>query len=421
MTDGIRILARAARTVVPAVGIVGVLMAALMVGFGAVGHLLYDSVLPGYFGTYRASLFTMIQVMTLDSWFSSVGRPLVEYSAWSAVYVLTYVALMAYVLLNLLVGIIVEGVSGATRGEDTRRRGERIARVFDAEGVITIRALLAELHLPAERRSVSLESLYTRLELSPEEVHAAVHADPRLRLRACRERPTDDLERLLLIERFPGNAAFGSLVERPGRVHVVTTQGRSDPHVSHFARVLAEAMGASCYVNERFSSAEFLEERRINFAKNAWYQAADAAGAERALRDWIGVLRRRVRPGDLVLYLTTASVASGSGFHFSLGGEKGAVLEPGAMPLVDDAASTLQAVRAFTAAVAASGLPRVAERQTYGPFAASHVCTMLRRQGAAVLALHVSLDVLQFQPLAAYYRAIAAARDAFAPLSPQAG
>jgi hypothetical protein len=198
-------------------------------------------------------------------------------------------------------------------------------------------------------------------------------------------------------------------------VHVVTTQGRSDPHISHFARLLAEALAASCYGHERFSSAEFDPERRINFAKNAWYREVDPGGAEPPLCEWIGVLRRRVRPGDIVLYVTTASVSGGAGFNFGLGGDKGAPLEPEAMPLVDAVASVRLAIRTFASSVAAVGFPPIADYQTYGLFADTHVCTMLRRQGASVIALHVSLDVLQFQPLTANSRAIEAARDALTP------
>jgi len=64
-----------------------------------------------YFGTLGASLFTLFQVMTLESWADGVARPIMEKfpSAW--IFFVVYIMTSTFVVINLFVAAIVDSFS----------------------------------------------------------------------------------------------------------------------------------------------------------------------------------------------------------------------------------------------------------------------------------------------------------------------
>merc|ERR1719440_1856255 len=52
-------------------------------------------------------MYTLIQVLTLDSW-TSVARPIQKYAWWSWVFFYLYIAVAVIVMMNLVTAVIVE-------------------------------------------------------------------------------------------------------------------------------------------------------------------------------------------------------------------------------------------------------------------------------------------------------------------------
>ncbi|CAJ1361339.1 unnamed protein product [Effrenium voratum] len=61
-----------------------------------------------FFGTIPKTMYTLVQVVTLESWNMTVGRPLVERQPLLFVLLLLYIFLTTFGLLNIIVGVIVE-------------------------------------------------------------------------------------------------------------------------------------------------------------------------------------------------------------------------------------------------------------------------------------------------------------------------
>eukprot|EP00854_Cymbomonas_tetramitiformis_P019720 gene19720-23591_t len=73
-----------------------------------------------YFETPSAALWTLSQVMTLDSWSSAIARPTMEVYAHAWIYFLLYVLIFSLVIANLIIGAMTEAVSGmSTDGTST--------------------------------------------------------------------------------------------------------------------------------------------------------------------------------------------------------------------------------------------------------------------------------------------------------------
>jgi len=68
---------------------------------------LFGETHPEWFGSMGASLFTLFQIMTLESWSMGVVRPVMEEHPWAWAYFVPFIILATFTILNLFIGIIV--------------------------------------------------------------------------------------------------------------------------------------------------------------------------------------------------------------------------------------------------------------------------------------------------------------------------
>ncbi len=85
--------------------------------YAIIGTTYFRDVLPAeYFGSFHASLFTLTQVVTFESWASQVARPVINEIPWAWIYFISFIVIGALVILNLVVAVIVDFLS--QEGED---------------------------------------------------------------------------------------------------------------------------------------------------------------------------------------------------------------------------------------------------------------------------------------------------------------
>jgi voltage-gated sodium channel len=62
---------------------------------------------PEWFGTLGRSLYSLFQVMTLESWSMGIVRPLMESHPWAWAFFVPFIIIATFTILNLFIGIIV--------------------------------------------------------------------------------------------------------------------------------------------------------------------------------------------------------------------------------------------------------------------------------------------------------------------------
>lgn len=90
-------------------GLSGV-MAVMCIFFYTTGVLatkLFGATHPQWFGTLGDSLFTLFQVMTLESWSMGIVRPIMETHPWAFAFFVPFIIIATFTILNLFIGIIV--------------------------------------------------------------------------------------------------------------------------------------------------------------------------------------------------------------------------------------------------------------------------------------------------------------------------
>ncbi|MBA2175403.1 ion transporter [Halobacillus locisalis] len=107
VVPSLRRLVRALFMAIPAIGSVTVLMGIIFYIYAIIGTSFFSDLAPEYFGNVGLSTLTLFQVFTLESWASGVFRPIFAEVTWSWIYFVSFITISAFIILNLIVGEIV--------------------------------------------------------------------------------------------------------------------------------------------------------------------------------------------------------------------------------------------------------------------------------------------------------------------------
>lgn len=95
---------------VPTIGNIALLMLIVFFIFGVTGTAFFAELSPDYFGDLSKSLITLFQIATFDDW-ANIYRPIAESMPWSLLYFVTFIFAAVFVMLNLVVGEIVNNAA----------------------------------------------------------------------------------------------------------------------------------------------------------------------------------------------------------------------------------------------------------------------------------------------------------------------
>ena len=109
---------------------------------------LFGQQFPDWFGDIGKSMYTLFQIMTLESWSHGIVRPIMEVHPSSWVYFTLFVVISAFAALNLFIGILVNAMDSAKDEAESHMTAEEVAdpaQLAILEELHAIRAELAEL------------------------------------------------------------------------------------------------------------------------------------------------------------------------------------------------------------------------------------------------------------------------------------
>lgn len=92
---------------IPGLGSVVAVMSIFFYTAGVLATNLFGSTHPQWFGSLGGSLYTLFQVMTLESWSMGIVRPVMEQHPWAWAFFLPFIVIATFTILNLFIGIIV--------------------------------------------------------------------------------------------------------------------------------------------------------------------------------------------------------------------------------------------------------------------------------------------------------------------------
>lgn len=116
----------------PGMGAVVILLCIVYYIFGVMATFLYRDNFPDWFGTLGASLYSLFQIMTLESWSMGIVRPVMEQQPWAWAFFVPFIVLTAFAVLNLFIGLLVNTMQAAVEAEQ-EAEFERLRELIRAE------------------------------------------------------------------------------------------------------------------------------------------------------------------------------------------------------------------------------------------------------------------------------------------------
>ena len=120
----------------PPLGSIVILTFLILFLYGMVGWALFGEALPESWGTITRAMLTLFVLLTLEN-FPTYLEEALAVTPWATVYFVSYVLVAAFVIFNLLIGIIISSMESAREREALREAkesgitGDAVARIHD--------------------------------------------------------------------------------------------------------------------------------------------------------------------------------------------------------------------------------------------------------------------------------------------------
>ncbi len=102
---------------IPGVGSVGGLLLLVFYISGVLSTMLFGEDFPQWFGTLGKSMYSLFQIMTLESWSMGIVRPVMEVQPYAWVFFIPFITVTTFTVLNLFIGIVVDAMATVKEAE----------------------------------------------------------------------------------------------------------------------------------------------------------------------------------------------------------------------------------------------------------------------------------------------------------------
>ena len=116
---------------IPSIGWITFMLGLVFYVFAVIGTELFGERFPDWFGNVGASMYTLFQVMTLESWSMGIARPVMAAFPWAWLYFVPFILISAFTILNLFIGIIVNTMQSVHWEDEEQKREEMERRAHD--------------------------------------------------------------------------------------------------------------------------------------------------------------------------------------------------------------------------------------------------------------------------------------------------
>jgi voltage-gated sodium channel len=101
----------------PGLGSIAMVLVLVFYVFGVIATHLFGQAFPDWFGHLGRSLYTLFQVMTLESWSMGIARPVMQESPFAWLFFISFILFATFTMLNLFIAIIVNAMQTFTENE----------------------------------------------------------------------------------------------------------------------------------------------------------------------------------------------------------------------------------------------------------------------------------------------------------------
>ncbi|WP_291981516.1 ion transporter [Candidatus Accumulibacter sp. ACC005] len=147
MVPSMRRVVGALLAAIPGLGSIALVLLIVYYVFAVIATKLFAATHPEWFGDLGRSLYTLFQIMTLESWSMGIARPVMENFPYAWAFFVTFILVATFTMLNLFIAIIVNAMQSYTDAEqhDTRLAVKAAREHIEADLHAEMRSLRDEI------------------------------------------------------------------------------------------------------------------------------------------------------------------------------------------------------------------------------------------------------------------------------------
>ena len=105
-----RLIISAILSVIPGMASVSLVLMLFFYVFAIISTNLFSATFPQWFGTLGESMYTLFQIMTLESWSMGIARPVLEVHPNAWIFFVVYILIVTFIMVNLFIGLVVDAI-----------------------------------------------------------------------------------------------------------------------------------------------------------------------------------------------------------------------------------------------------------------------------------------------------------------------
>lgn len=117
MVPSMRRVVGALLSAIPGLSSIAVVLLLVFYVFAVIATHLFGADFPDWFGHLGRSLYTLFQIMTLESWSMGIARPVMEVAPFAWIFFVIFILFATFTMLNLFIAIIVNAMQTFNEGE----------------------------------------------------------------------------------------------------------------------------------------------------------------------------------------------------------------------------------------------------------------------------------------------------------------
>jgi voltage-gated sodium channel len=124
MVRAMRRVVGALLTAIPGMGSIALVLLIIYYLFAVIATNLFGAAYPEWFGSLGRSLYTLFQIMTLESWSMGIARPVMDEFPYAWALFIPFILVATFTMLNLFIAIIVNAMQ--THAESEQRETDAV-------------------------------------------------------------------------------------------------------------------------------------------------------------------------------------------------------------------------------------------------------------------------------------------------------
>ena len=167
MVPSMRRVVGALLAAIPGLGSIALVLLIIYYVFAVIATNLFSAAYPEWFGTLGRSLYTLFQIMTLESWSMGISRPVMEEFPYAWAFFIPFILVATFTMLNLFIAIIVNAMQNYSESENTAKQQAPQEHQHSANTDVQeqqVQAHLKQLHLEIQ----DMKAMLTDIRISKE-------------------------------------------------------------------------------------------------------------------------------------------------------------------------------------------------------------------------------------------------------------